>query len=155
MGNLGDSMWQLCQVHVEERCKNAYQNSARAGRALQDAVRAATGEAEDMPLACVDDAVVWHRAGTSIGSGSPGQGASPMSHYFLHRGRMRFVRRVCPQNLPFAFAYTCYRLLRLLPKRSWAEFDALARGGLGLPPPRAVRERLSPEAQDHAFGRRG
>lgn len=109
----------------------------------------------DLPLACVDDAVVWHRAGTSIGSGSPGQGASPMSHYFLHRGRMRFVRRVCPQNLPFAFAYTCYRLLRLLPKRSWAEFDALARGGLGLPPPRAVRERLSPEAQDRAFGRRG
>ena len=106
-----------------------------------------------LPLACAEDAVVWHRAGTAIGSGAPGKGASLMSHYFLHRGRMRFVRRHFPQNLPIAGAYSLYRALKLALRGQWAATHALLAGSFGLAPPAAVRARLSPEAQERAFGR--
>lgn len=106
-----------------------------------------------LPLLCVDDAVVWPRAGTSIGSGAPGKAASPMSHYFLHRGRILFVRRYFPMRLPLAHLYTFYRAVKLAVRGEWSAAHALLLGGLGLAPPDSVRSRLSADAQKKAFGR--
>lgn len=105
-----------------------------------------------LPFAYCPEGVVYHRAGTSIGSASPGRLASPFSQYFKYRARMRFVRRHRPSALPMAFAYTLAKagqmVLQGYPKDAWTIIGA----SLGLGPARSIRERLSKEALHKAFG---
>ena len=105
----------------------------------------------DMPLVICDGAVVWHQAGTSIGSAAPGRSASPFSQYFKHRNRIRFVRRYSPLGLPTAFAYSLAKAAQLFITGDRAGARALLRGAFGLPPTAEIRERLSPDAQALAF----
>jgi GT2 family glycosyltransferase len=107
----------------------------------------------DLPLAYCSEAIVYHRAGTAIGSPTLGRPASPFSLYFKHRGRLRFVRRHLRLSLPVALAYSAAKAGQLALKGYWAEAWSVVAGSLGLPPPNGVRARLSKEAARLAFGR--
>jgi GT2 family glycosyltransferase len=107
----------------------------------------------DLPLAQCETAVVYHRAGTSIGSPTLDRIASPFSLYFKHRSRLMFVRAHLPGAWATAQAYSLAKAAQLLLKGHAAEARALLAGSFGLPPPAAVRDRLSPEAQRLAFAR--
>lgn len=99
-----------------------------------------------LPLLHCPEALVFHRAGTAIGSPAPGRPASPFSLYFKHRGRLRFVRRHLPLALPGAWAYSLAKAAQLALGGHRAEARAVLLGSAGRPPPPAVRARLSPEA---------
>lgn len=107
----------------------------------------------DLPLAYCPEAVVFHHAGAAIGSPTLDRPASPFSLWFKHRGRLRFLRRHFPGGIPTGLLYSAAKAGQLALKGYLPEAWAIVSGSLGLPPPRAVRDRLSPEAQALAFGR--
>ena len=108
---------------------------------------------DDLPLVYCPGALVYHRAGTAIGSPTLGRPASPFSLYFKHRGRLRFVRRFLPWSLPGALAYSVAKAGQLALRGYFAEAWTVLAGSLGLPPPRGVRARLSDAAAERAFRR--
>lgn len=99
-----------------------------------------------MPLAYCSGGIVYHRAGTAIGSPAPGRPASPFSLYFKHRGRIRFVRRHLPFSLPSAWAYSLAKAMQLRYRGHATEARAVLAGSRNRPPPPEVRARLSPGA---------
>ncbi len=107
----------------------------------------------DLPLAVAPGAIVYHRAGTAIGSPTLGRPAAPFSLYFKHRARLRFVRRHFPQNLLVAWAYTLVKAGQYRLKGWREEAAAVIAGARQAPPPQAVRARLEAPAAAHAFGR--
>lgn len=106
-----------------------------------------------LPLLWNKDAMVYHRAGTSIGSPTLDRPATPFSLYFIHRGRMKFQRRYNPMGLPTAWAYSMAKAAQLALKGYRHEALTVLRASHGLPPPPDVRKRLTPEAARLAFGR--
>lgn len=104
-----------------------------------------------LPLAYCPGGVVYHRAGTSIGSPTPWRPASPFSLYFKHRGRLRFMWRHFPAGVPTALLYSIAKAGQLLLKGYPVEGWTVLAASLGLPPSAQVRARLSPEAQKRAF----
>lgn len=106
----------------------------------------------DLPLAYCPGGVVYHRAGTAIGSPAPGRPASPFSLYFKHRGRLRFIRRFRPRSVATAQAFTLAKAGQLMLKGHRAEAGALIAGAFDRPPPREVRDKLSPVAFELIFG---
>ena len=106
----------------------------------------------NLPLAYCPGGIVYHRAGTAIGSPTLGRPASAFSLYFKHRARIMFMRRHRARNLPFALAYSLAKAAQLALRGYWTEARTIVQASLGLPPPRQVRARLSPEAAERAFG---
>ena len=106
----------------------------------------------DLPLHYCADLLVYHRAGTSIGSPTVSRVASPFSLYFKHRGRMLFLKRFNPKALPLGYAYAIAQILRMLLKGYRQEAQAIFAAIHGRRAPAAVRDRLSPAAQRIAFG---
>lgn len=104
-----------------------------------------------LPLAYCEQAVVYHRAGSAIGSPTLGRPASPFSLYFKYRARLRFVRRHFPQNVPIALAYAAAKATQLALKGYRREAWTLLLGSLNASPPDHVRAILSPEAAALAF----
>ena len=109
----------------------------------------------DLPLAFCAQARIYHRAGTAIGSPTLTRIASPFSIYFLYRGRLRFVRRFFPMSLPLAWVFSLAKAAQYLLQGHVREARALLVGSFGLPPPAAIRARLSPEAARLAFATAG
>jgi GT2 family glycosyltransferase len=109
----------------------------------------------NLPLAYCANGLVYHRAGTSIGSPVPGQVGSAMSIFFKHRNRMRFIRRYRPWSWAFGQAFTVGKAAQTLLKGHPREALVLLGAAFDLSPPPAVRKRLSPDAAMRAFGRRG
>jgi hypothetical protein len=108
----------------------------------------------DMPLVVAPGVVVYHRAGTSIGSGGVGRRSSPFSNYFNYRNRMRFARRFLARTTG-AYAYGLAKAGQLLLKGAPGEAYAALAGTLELPPPSGVRSRFSdPATARLAFGRK-
>lgn len=107
----------------------------------------------EMPLVVAEGLVVYHHAGTSIGSPTLERLASPFSFWFKYHSRMLFVRRFNPIGLPVAMAYATVKAMQLLVKGAVPQAGALLRAVWWLGAPQSVRERLSPEAQRIAFGR--
>lgn len=107
----------------------------------------------DMPLVVAPGLVVHHHAGTAIGSPTLERLASPFSFWFKYHSRMLFMRRFNPVGLPVAMAYATAKAGQLLLKGALPQAGALLRAVWGLGPPKAVRERLSPEARRIAFDR--
>ncbi|MEM8849558.1 MAG: glycosyltransferase family 2 protein [Pseudomonadota bacterium] len=89
-------------------------------------------------------AIVRHRAGTAIGSQTQSRGPSPFSAWFLHRARLRFVRRYRPTALPGALAYSIGKAVQAVLRRQPRVAAAILTGSLGIAPPREVREHLAP-----------
>lgn len=109
----------------------------------------------DLPFRMVEDAVVHHFGGTSIGSGSMVRRATPFANYFNYRNRIRFLRRHRPIAVPVACAWAAAKALQLTLKGGVTEAWAILSGTFGLAPPRAVRERIGPgDARRLAFGDR-
>lgn len=106
-----------------------------------------------LPLVVAEGFLVWHHAGTAIGSPTLERLASPFSFWFKYRSRMKFMRRFNPIGLPVAIAYATAKAGQLALKGAWPQVGALLRAIYGLPAPKPVRERLSPEAARVAFGR--
>jgi GT2 family glycosyltransferase len=106
-----------------------------------------------MPLVVAEGLVVFHHAGTSIGSPTLERLASPFSFWFKYHSRMLFVRRFNPIGLPVAMGYATIKAVQLLLKGAVPQAGALLRAVWGLGAPKSVRDRLSPEAQRIAFGR--
>ena len=105
-----------------------------------------------LPLAYCPQALVWHRAGTAIGSPTLDRPASAFSLYFKHRARLRFMRRHFPASLPLALAYSLAKSAQLLVKGYPVEAWTILSASLGLGPSARIRARLSPEAAALAFG---
>ncbi|MGL4489887.1 MAG: glycosyltransferase family 2 protein [Rhizobiaceae bacterium] len=97
----------------------------------------------EMPLAYCPDAVVYHRAGTSIGSASATRKASPLSLYFKHRARIMFLRRFSPLSLPLGFAFSLAKAGQLVLQRDLEGAVALMRGSLRLSSPIPIPNVLS------------
>lgn len=95
-----------------------------------------------LPLLYCKDAIIYHRAGTAIGSPTLGRPASAFSLYFKHRARLRFVRQHLPRSLPIALTYSFAKALQLFLKGYSAEAATIITASLGRPPPRDIRERL-------------
>lgn len=106
----------------------------------------------DMPLVYCEGGLVYHRAGTAIGSPTLGRFASPFSLYFKHRGRMWFVRRFNPIGLPVAWAYGMAKVAQMAAKGAWPEVRATLAAIHGLTPPETVSAKLSTDARAVAFG---
>ncbi|WP_095587698.1 glycosyltransferase family 2 protein [Actibacterium ureilyticum] len=109
----------------------------------------------DLPLHYCADLLVYHHAGTSIGSPTVSRIASPFSLYFKHRARMMFLRRFNPRALVMGYAYSVALILRTLLQGHRAEAWAIFAAINGRPAPKAVRARLSQAAQRIAFGTYG
>jgi len=107
----------------------------------------------DLPLVFCPEARIYHHAGTAIGSPTLQRLASPFSLYFLHRGRIRCMRRFFPRSLPVAWAFSLVKAGQYLLKGYLSGAGALLAASFGLPPPGAVRARLSPKAAGLAFAR--
>ena len=95
--------------------------------------------------------VVYHRAGTSIGSPGVGYKASAFSLYFKHRNRMRFLRRFNPWALPVGYAYGLGIVARLLRHGDRDGARAVLAAIHGVTAPAPVRDRLSKAAAQLAF----
>lgn len=108
----------------------------------------------DLPLAICADAVIYHRAGSSIGSAGIGRPATAFSHYFKHRARLRFMARHFRAGLPTAWAYTFAKAAQLLVKGYREEAAAIVQGAANRKPPKAVEARLSPRALAFVTGAR-
>ncbi len=106
----------------------------------------------NLPLVYCAGGIVYHRAGTAIGSPTLGRPASPFSLYFKHRGRMRFMRRHFPRNLPYAYAYSLAKALQLLLKGYPEEARTILGASFDWKPSASIRARLGPEAARLAFG---
>jgi GT2 family glycosyltransferase len=106
---------------------------------------------KSLPLLYCANALVYHHAGTSIGSPRVGRIASPFSFFFKHRSRMRFMRRYFQAGVPTALLYSIAKAGQLLLKGLLPEAGALVRGSFMLPPSSETREKLSPEAQSRAL----
>ena len=105
----------------------------------------------DLPLLYCPGGIVYHRAGTAIGSAGIGRPASPFALYFKHRGRLRFMRRYFPAALPVAYAYSVAKAAQLLLKGFPKEAATLLGASFGRPPSPDIRARLAPEAARRAF----
>lgn len=106
----------------------------------------------ELPLSYCRDAVVFHRAGTSIGSTRPGHVGSPLSIYFKHRNRLRFLKRYRPSAVATAHVFTLAKAVQVLLKGHPREAGLLVAASFGAAPPSDVRDRLSPAAAARAFG---
>ena len=106
-----------------------------------------------LPLAYCADGIVFHKAGTAIGSPTLQRPASAFSLYFKHRGRLLFMWRYHRRAVPMALLYSFAKAGQLLLKGYAHEAATILVASFGLPAPRSVRSILSPEAQRRAFDR--
>lgn len=108
----------------------------------------------DLPLRILDDAIVFHHGGTSIGSGSITRRATPFANFFNYRNRIRFLCRHNPIAVPIGIAYASAKALQLAMTGAVAEAWAILCGVFNLGPPKSVRSRIAVgKAQEIAFGR--
>lgn len=96
----------------------------------------------NLPLRLIPGAEVYHKGGTSIGSGSLNTQPSAFSNYFNHRSRLRFVRKFLKHSYFLALGWTVMKSVQVAIKAGIPEALALLRGALNLPPPRQIRGQL-------------
>jgi GT2 family glycosyltransferase len=96
----------------------------------------------DLPLRLVPAAEIYHKGGTSIGSGSLHTQPSVLSNYFNHRSRLRFVRKFLKRSYVLALGWSAAKSIQVAFKAGVPQALALMQGALNLPPPKAIRERL-------------
>lgn len=106
----------------------------------------------DLPLLHCPNALVYHKAGTAIGSPTLGRPASPFSLYFKYRARMRFLRRFYPRSILWGWAYSLAKAGQLAIKGYVREAWTILVASADAQAPAYVRQVLSPQAAQHAFG---
>jgi hypothetical protein len=108
---------------------------------------------EVLPLAMTPHAVMFHRAGSAIGSATLERTASSFSIYFKSRSRIWFTRRWYPHALPTALLYSIAKMAQFCLKRQFAEARAIWDGIRGSLPQDLVLQRLSEEASRLVFAK--
>jgi len=106
----------------------------------------------NLPLVSCPEALIYHHAGTAIGSPTIKKIASPFSIYFLYRSRMIFIRSCNPKSLPVTYLYASAKAVQMILKGYREEAFALLRAINGLRPPANVQNVLSPETLKRIFG---
>ncbi|MDB5525903.1 MAG: glycosyltransferase family 2 protein [Rhizobium sp.] len=76
--------------------------------------------------------VVYHKVGASIGTNDFGD-RSPLSDYYMARGRVKFCSRFSKISLPFAIADISRDALRWGARGNWSRAGLLVRAIIGLP----------------------
>lgn len=105
-----------------------------------------------LPVRLARDVVVYHYGGTSIGSATTNQRSSPFANYFGMKSRMRFMRKHFPHRVWMAALYSLAKAASILNHPAGAH--AMAAGILGLPPPKAVSDKIrDPRTRRIAFGK--
>ncbi|MCX8509587.1 MAG: glycosyltransferase family 2 protein, partial [Rhodobacteraceae bacterium] len=84
-----------------------------------------------LPLILAEDFLVFHHAGTAIGSPTLERMASAFSFWFKYRSRMKFIRRFRPVALPLVMAYASAKAVQLLLRGARAQAEALLRATYG------------------------
>ena len=98
----------------------------------------------DLPLRLAPGALIYHRAGASIGSGGGGALPSPLSAYFMARNLMAFTAKWTPFRLPVVYLVAWVQIARRYLRRgAWAQSWAALRGLHRIGPPATVRKRLA------------
>ncbi|WP_458879617.1 glycosyltransferase family 2 protein [Arenibacterium sp. CAU 1754] len=87
----------------------------------------------DLPLGYCSEGIVYHRAGSSIGSPTLERSGSAFSTYYLYRARMMFMRRHRWWMLPVAYGYAMAKAGQMMMHGRKAEARALLRGIHGMP----------------------
>ena len=105
-----------------------------------------------LPIVQLPNLVVYHRGGTSIGSGALNRRPSPFSNYFNHRNRIRFARRFLANPIG-AYLYGLAKAVQLLLIGAPSEAQAIIAGMLELEPSPKIRSQIGPKAAALAFGR--
>lgn len=93
----------------------------------------------DLPLMHCPNGIVYHRAGTSIGSAGLTRAASAFSTYFRHRSRFMFIKKFNPISLPIAFMWSLLKATQLWVQGQREESKALMAATLNLLPPSSVQ----------------
>ncbi len=90
---------------------------------------------DTLPLAFCSGAEIFHRAGSAIGSPRLDRAASPLSVYYKHRARMRFIRRHRPDARLHAHLYGLAKMGQMLIRGERAQAVALWKGMREYPAP--------------------
>ena len=108
---------------------------------------------QGLPIIFLQEPVVYHRGGTSIGTGSIDRRPSAFANYFNHRNRIRFARRFLYRWPLAAYAYGIAKAAQLLLIGAVEEAHAVVAGMFELNPPRTVKAKLGDaNAAELAFG---
>ena len=107
-----------------------------------------------LPLVTCPDAIIYHHAGTAIGSGTTRRRPSAFSNYFNFRNRAWFIRQFRPWAYPVAYVYSALKIVKLLLAGAKEEADGAWRGLNNLRPPKAVSDRIDASVHRLAFGKR-
>lgn len=92
-----------------------------------------------LPLAYAEGAVVFHKGGASIGSRTSQRKASPVSLYYIHRARLRFLWRFRKAGLVGATAYSLAKAAQLVVQGDLTGAGAMLRGTFQMTAPKVVR----------------
>jgi GT2 family glycosyltransferase len=87
---------------------------------------------DEMVIGFAHGAIVYHKAGATIGSPNATQARSAFSDYWMARSRLRFTARFYPLLLPLHFVLTWGTALRRIVKRRYGNAKALIRASLWL-----------------------
>lgn len=104
-----------------------------------------------LSLAVAANAIIYHRAGSSIGSATLDRSASAFSIYFKCRSRMKFIRRWFPVALVSAALYSLAKVAQLSGKGEGPAARAMWDGTWGSLPQAPVLERISDETFRFVF----
>lgn len=96
----------------------------------------------DLPLAYCPEAIIYHKAGTSIGSPSFRRVATPFSLYFKHRARMLFLRQHSPSSVHFGWMYAIAKATQFAISGNWSEMFAVVDGARCAPPRANIAAKL-------------
>lgn len=91
-----------------------------------------------LPLAISQGATVYHSAGASIGSPTLSRGPSPVSAYFKHRSRMKFMASHYPLRVPIAYLFGWIKILQHAVRRQYTPIPATLRALHGMPPSKDI-----------------
>ena len=75
--------------------------------------------------------LVYHKVGASIGTSDSGAG-SPLSEYYMARGRLKYCLRYSRISVPFVLLESGRSILRWMARSDWARAWNLARAVTGL-----------------------
>jgi hypothetical protein len=89
-----------------------------------------------------------------IGSRVKNRPASEFANYLDYRNRILFVARFAWWMLPICYGIMLLQIVKMLLNGQFFEAGGAARGLYYLPPSKAARDRIAPNARDLAFGRK-
>lgn len=94
-------------------------------------------------LEILEKAVVYHVGGSTIGTKTAARKRSPLSSYFLMRGRILFMRKFFPNYVALSAVYSLAQCAAMFFRESPESSMAALKGVLNLAPPAAVQTQLS------------